>query len=78
MTISDSSELPRSEYVKLGVFASRVEMEAFVARLEAENGISYEVTVYPGDATDARIPGNQNWAGGQSYTVIARGTLAGP
>jgi hypothetical protein len=77
MTISASNELPGSQYVKLGVFASRADMEAFVVRLQAEGDISYDVTVYPADAMDATIPVNQSWAGGSSYAVVARGKVTG-
>lgn len=75
MTIAHYNVTPRSKYVKVEVFASPKEMEEFRARLEAESGVSYDVTVYPADATDAKIPENQSWAGGDSYTVVAQGTV---
>ncbi len=75
MTIADSNESPRSEYMKVGVFASRKELEEFVAELAAESGLSYAVTIYPADATDAKIPENQSWSGGKSYMVVAQGTV---
>ena len=76
MTVVNSNELPTSEYVKAGVFASRRDMEEFVARCEAESGISYVVTIYPARATDAVIPGDKSWSGGESFTVVASGTTA--
>lgn len=75
MTVSNSNELPVCTFVKVGLFPSREEMETYVARLVAESGISYEVTVYPANAMDVRMPGNQGWTGSQSFAVVARGTI---
>jgi hypothetical protein len=75
MTIADSSETSRSEYIKVGIFTSRKDMETFVTRLKAESGISYTVTIYPADATDVNVPPDHSWSGGKSYTVVAQGTV---
>lgn len=75
MTVANSSETSRSEYIKVGVFTNRKEMEEFTTRLEAERGIEYVVSIYPADTTDAEIPVHQHWSDGESYTVVAQGTI---
>lgn len=74
MTVANSNETSRSEYVKVEVFTNRKEMEEFITRLEAESGIEYVVSIYPADTTDVKIPVHQHWSDGESYTVVAQGT----
>lgn len=72
MTVAQQEEEARSPYIKVAVFATRAEMEAYIAsELEGDSGISYSVTVYPADATDVKIPEDEVWVGAESYTVIA-------
>jgi len=74
MAIADFNEARSSKCIEVEIFTSRAEMEEFVTRLKADSGIAYAVTVYPAEVTDAKIPVNQFWSGGESYTVVAQET----